>query len=158
MSHTEDQTSSARPDAPAPLPTPENRLRRQLLKGFAGTLVVGAAAFFGWTRYLFPPRRHGLLLGPVALFAPGGPPTLLPDPFTAQYSVQSTGPGQFIVLSAVCTHQGCSVDWDKATGSFLCPCHQGRYDAHGRVLGGPPPRPLPALAHHVQGDMLYLNS
>ncbi len=151
-------TDFPRPPAPAPQTAPENRLRRRLLQGVVAAAVAGTAAFFGWTRVLFPARPHRLLLGRVADFLPGAPPALLPDPFAAQYSVQCTGTGRFVVLSALCTHQGCSVDWDKATGSFLCPCHQGRYDASGRVIGGPPPLPLASLPHHIAGDKLFLNS
>jgi menaquinol-cytochrome c reductase iron-sulfur subunit len=45
-------------------------------------------------------------------------------------------------LSPTCTHLGCQVRWDRETTRFLCPCHGGAYDALGRVLEGPPPRPL----------------
>ena len=48
-------------------------------------------------------------------------------------------------LSATCTHLGCQVVWDGAAERFNCPCHGGSYDASGRVLGGPPPRPLDAI-------------
>lgn len=48
-------------------------------------------------------------------------------------------------LSATCTHLGCQVAWDAAAERFNCPCHGGTYDAAGRVLGGPPPRPLDAV-------------
>lgn len=44
-------------------------------------------------------------------------------------------------LSLVCTHLGCVVGED-ADGGFLCPCHGSRFDAQGKVLGGPAPRPL----------------
>lgn len=158
MPETNPPASPGPPDAPAPLPTPENRLRRQLLKALAGTVAVGTATWFGWTRFLFPPRRHGLLLGPVTNFKPGAPPTLIPNTDNAQYAIQNTGQGEFLVLSAICTHQGCSVAWDARAGNYLCPCHLGRYDTSGKVIGGPPPRPLPSLPNHVQGDMLYLNS
>jgi Rieske Fe-S protein len=48
-------------------------------------------------------------------------------------------------LSATCTHLGCQVRWEKEKQRFLCPCHGGVYDAHGRVLEGPPPRPLDTI-------------
>ena len=52
-------------------------------------------------------------------------------------------------LSATCTHLGCQVRWDRDAKRFLCPCHGGAYDAHGRVIEGPPPRPLDAVAVRV---------
>jgi menaquinol-cytochrome c reductase iron-sulfur subunit len=48
-------------------------------------------------------------------------------------------------LSATCTHLGCQVQWEGSAERFHCPCHGGIYDASGRVLGGPPPRPLDAV-------------
>lgn len=43
-------------------------------------------------------------------------------------------------ISSVCTHLGCIVnvtDW-----GFQCPCHGSRYNADGKVTGGPAPRSL----------------
>jgi len=48
-------------------------------------------------------------------------------------------------FSAVCSHLGCIVDWDSRQEQFLCPCHGGRYDINGNVIGGPPPAPLTRL-------------
>jgi Rieske Fe-S protein len=53
-------------------------------------------------------------------------------------------------LSATCTHLGCQVRWEKEKRKFLCPCHGGAYDARGRVVEGPPPRPLDEI--HVRVD------
>jgi thiosulfate dehydrogenase [quinone] large subunit len=41
--------------------------------------------------------------------------------------------------SAICTHQGCSVNYDKASKHLICPCHSAVYDpANGaKVLAGP---------------------
>ena len=44
----------------------------------------------------------------------------------------------FIALSNVCPHLGCKVYWEGATDSFFCPCHNGRFDAEGIPLEGPP--------------------
>jgi Rieske Fe-S protein len=52
-------------------------------------------------------------------------------------------------LSATCTHLGCQVRWDKETKRFRCPCHGGVYDASGKVVGGPPPRPLDSVEARV---------
>jgi Rieske Fe-S protein len=48
-------------------------------------------------------------------------------------------------LSAVCQHLGCRVHWDDGAQQFKCPCHGGIYDREGRVVAGPPPRPLERL-------------
>ena len=65
-------------------------------------------------------------------------------------------PGEFIALSAVCTHLGCIVQWQPGKDQFLCPCHGGLYSADGRVLAGPPPRPLEQLAVTVQDDQVLI--
>ncbi|MCS6936122.1 MAG: Rieske (2Fe-2S) protein [Candidatus Bipolaricaulota bacterium] len=61
-----------------------------------------------------------------------------------------------IALSARCTHQGCLVQWDEQRGTFACPCHGGRFDAHGNVLAGLPTRPLPQLRAEMIQDEIYL--
>lgn len=56
-------------------------------------------------------------------------------------------------FSAICTHLGCTVSqWLADKKAFLCPCHKGIYDPrHGaKVIGGPPPRPLPMLPVKVE--------
>lgn len=58
--------------------------------------------------------------------------------------VVNTGEG-FRAVSAVCTHLGCVVKWRKARRQFFCPCHGGRFDLEGEVLGGPAPEPLAQL-------------
>jgi len=52
-------------------------------------------------------------------------------------------------VSATCTHLGCQVHWDGKDGKFRCPCHGGVYDPTGKVLEGPPPRPLDSLEARI---------
>jgi glycine/D-amino acid oxidase-like deaminating enzyme/nitrite reductase/ring-hydroxylating ferredoxin subunit len=54
--------------------------------------------------------------------------------------------GQLHVLSSVCTHAGCVVQWNPAEQTWDCPCHGGRYTATGERLYGPPPADLETLA------------
>lgn len=51
--------------------------------------------------------------------------------------------GEYRAFSAICTHLACLVDWRKEQGDVFCPCHGGRFDLEGKVIGGPPPKPLP---------------
>jgi len=62
----------------------------------------------------------------------------------------------FIVLSKVCTHLGCLIDYEKAKKRFLCPCHAGVFDLEGNVVSGPPPAPLPQFALKIEGDNLVI--
>jgi Rieske Fe-S protein len=52
-------------------------------------------------------------------------------------------------LSATCTHLGCQVQWDGAGKKFKCPCHGGVYAADGKVVSGPPPRPLGTIEARI---------
>jgi menaquinol-cytochrome c reductase iron-sulfur subunit len=52
------------------------------------------------------------------------------------------GPDDFIAISTRCAHAGCPVRFIQAAGEFICPCHGGVYDFQGKVIGGPPVRPL----------------
>ncbi len=51
----------------------------------------------------------------------------------------------YLAFSGKCPHLGCGYKWrrHKLLGQvFLCPCHLSIYDAAGKVLEGPAPRPL----------------
>ncbi len=65
-------------------------------------------------------------------------------------------PGGFVAFSAVCTHLGCVIKWEKDKGEFLCPCHAGRFSAEGKVLGGPPPKPLESIPAALEGDQVMV--
>jgi Rieske Fe-S protein len=57
---------------------------------------------------------------------------------------------KFVAFSAVCTHNGCTVQFDPSTAEFVCPCHGGIFDGRtGQVLQGPPPSPLPSIPVQV---------
>jgi Rieske Fe-S protein len=51
-------------------------------------------------------------------------------------------PTEYIAISTRCAHLGCPVRFVPAAGNFICPCHGGVYDFEGKVIGGPPVRPL----------------
>jgi Rieske Fe-S protein len=53
-----------------------------------------------------------------------------------------TAEGNFIALSATCTHLDCIVQYKEDTKQIWCACHNGIYDMTGRNISGPPPRSL----------------
>ncbi len=69
--------------------------------------------------------------------------------------VVNHGSGKFTVFDDRCTHLGCPYSWNDKSGKFDCPCHGGVFDAEGRVLGGPPPRPLDRYEYKVENGVLY---
>ena len=51
--------------------------------------------------------------------------------------------GELHLMSARCTHMGCTVAWSAAEHVFECPCHGSRFGPAGEVVNGPAARPLP---------------
>lgn len=60
-------------------------------------------------------------------------------------------------FSAVCTHLGCIVQYEPKSKMIWCACHNGTYDLHGRVISGPPPRPLQEYAVHLRNDNVVIS-
>jgi cytochrome b6-f complex iron-sulfur subunit len=51
--------------------------------------------------------------------------------------------GRWIALTAVCTHLGCTVQYEPQADRIHCACHGGVYNAYtGANVSGPPPKPL----------------
>jgi len=51
----------------------------------------------------------------------------------------------WVAFSAVCTHLGCTVQFEPQQNRIHCACHGGVYDPHtGKNISGPPPSPLTA--------------
>lgn len=67
-------------------------------------------------------------------------------------------PDGLVAYSAQCMHLGCPVTFAAQRDIFHCPCHGGEYDpTQGcKVIGGPPPKPLPQLPIKVEGGNLVV--
>ncbi len=51
--------------------------------------------------------------------------------------------GNYKVISAVCTHMGCTPIWIDEKSRWECPCHGSIFNEKGVVTAGPAPSPLP---------------
>lgn len=119
-----------------------------LLTGVIGTLAAGT--FWPLWRYLNPKEEKGAkgtVSIPRSQVPVGGAHFFHFEGHTAVLLQPS--PGDFTALSAVCTHLGCIVEWRPERGVLFCPCHAGVFSTSGKVLSGPPPRPLPSYPVEV---------
>jgi cytochrome b6-f complex iron-sulfur subunit len=63
---------------------------------------------------------------------------------------------EFIALSNICTHQGCTVSYDPGNNNLPCPCHGSVYSTSGSVLQGPADAPLKKYELSQEGDILTI--
>jgi Rieske Fe-S protein len=63
--------------------------------------------------------------------------------------------GALAAFSQKCTHLSCAVYYSAERNRLECPCHEGYFSIDtGRVLQGPPPRPLPRVRVEERNGML----
>lgn len=63
-----------------------------------------------------------------------------------------------VAVDSLCTHQGCSVDWESDTGVFACPCHGSSFNADGTVATGPATTPLGTFEAIIEGDLVLVRA
>lgn len=68
-----------------------------------------------------------------------------------------TDKGEFVALSATCTHLACIVQYRQDTKQVWCACHNGIYDLHGRNISGPPPKPLEEMVVNIKNDEINIS-
>jgi Rieske Fe-S protein len=162
---------------------PEDPARRKLFASVAAGAGVAIAGALGapLVRFVLAPlagrasrARVRLDLGPASAFdatreGKAGPHEVildraLEDAYMTRrvkervLIVRDAGaPSGLAALSPTCSHLGCGVAWSAERNAFLCPCHGGVYAADGKVLGGPPPRPLGRLPLVVEGGRVRVD-
>ncbi|CAH2031048.1 QcrA and Rieske domain-containing protein [Trichlorobacter ammonificans] len=135
----------------------ENNGRRKFLGLCLGGLAAGATAAVAYPVYRYlAPRGADATAGTVTIpekELPPGEAKFLEFAGSAAVVVRTKN-GDLIALSAVCTHLGCIVQWEKDKQGFVCPCHAGYYTANGDVISGPPPRPLKKLPVRIADGVI----
>jgi len=130
--------------------------RRWIDALLGGSLVAWAAAvIYPILKYLTPPKDAG---GPNKVTLTDAQKQELANKGSL---ITRIGTDRVIVLkkkdeklgafSAKCTHEGCTVQFVPADALIWCACHNGKFALDGRVISGPPPRPL--AAYVVDGDL-----
>jgi cytochrome b6-f complex iron-sulfur subunit len=122
----------------APRPASRRRTLAILAAGVPG-VALGCVA-------RQPPDRR--LRVPLARLGPTG---RLEIEYAGEPAVLVRTAGGVVARSLLCSHFGCRVQWEPDKERYHCPCHEGTFDGEGRLLGGPPIRPLRALPVEVSG-------
>jgi cytochrome b6-f complex iron-sulfur subunit len=121
--------------------------RRFVMTAVLGILSVN---FLMFLRFFFP----RVLYEPKAQFKIGYPSDFgfgVDTKFQSQHRIWVVRNTEGIfVISAVCTHLGCTPDWKPSENKFKCPCHGSGYDSEGINFEGPAPRPMDRA--HVELD------
>jgi len=60
-------------------------------------------------------------------------------------------------FEAKCPHEQCDLNYAPDSQKIECPCHAALFDLTGKVLEGPPPRPLETYQAIVDGERILFN-
>jgi cytochrome b6-f complex iron-sulfur subunit len=136
--------------------------RRQMLKraglvtaGVAAAGVLAACGSSGGSTNDTPSRSTGGGSRALAKVSdvPAGGALSVKDADGNELLLTQASAGTIVALSAICTHQGCTVKGDG--GELVCPCHGSVFDLSGGNVSGPAPKPLSQVdVHVVNGEVL----
>ena len=128
--------------------------RRALLRAFAGGgALTAVATLAGCSRK--PSLKPTQALVPLSQVPKQGRLTVL----VAGRPVElRRTDGGVAARSLLCSHFGCTVAWHAEKDAYLCPCHEGVYDAAGAVVSGPPTKGLADVPVAVHGADLVVGA
>lgn len=129
-------------------------------RGFIRVSSIAALAVVGvGLGRLFPKKAAAVSAGPAKIIedsalavgkihnftSKSGSPAVLFKSKTGVYA-----------YSAVCTHEGCTVQYNSASKNLQCGCHGAVFDPgkDGKVLTGPTNKPLPKIKVAVEGPWI----
>ena len=75
---------------------------------------------------------------------------------SGNFLVARTAQDTFNAMTAVCTHEGCTVERYQS-GTFTCPCHGSQFNASGGVVKGPASTALRRFNASFSGGVLTIS-
>jgi Rieske Fe-S protein len=127
--------------------------RRALLLSLGGGALAAAAALTSCSKK--PALKPTQALVPLSQVPKEGRTKILVAGRPVELRRTETG---VAARSLLCSHFGCTVAWHAERDAYLCPCHEGVYDAAGGVVSGPPTKGLADVPVEVHGDDLVVGA
>jgi cytochrome b6-f complex iron-sulfur subunit len=140
--------------------------RREFLQVIQASLVAGGAGAIGLPLSACGPATGSTdatvaVVGGVATLTFAQFPALksagggvVVQAGNAPIAVIRTGPTTAVALSAICTHEGCTVGWQQSTDNLFCGCHGSAFSTTGAVTNGPARQPLTQFASKLNADSI----
>ncbi|HYT59123.1 MAG TPA: Rieske (2Fe-2S) protein [Haliangiales bacterium] len=142
---------------------PDKTLNQKFARRSFLDFLLGASSVAWLGSILYPVIRY---LKPLPRAGPSGPTHLTREELAKlekehfvivpvsgkRVLVLQNAAQQILALDAKCTHEGCTVQYLPGESAIWCACHNARFDLDGRVVSGPPPRPLPKYVAERQED------
>jgi cytochrome b6-f complex iron-sulfur subunit len=116
---------------------------RLLQAGWWSLALAGIAGAWSSVRFFWPRTSYS----PPTTFLAGRPDDYGPGEVSVRFLEERRvwivrGDEGIYALVARCSHLGCRPNWFAEERRFKCPCHGSNFDADGKVIAGPAPRPL----------------
>ena len=136
--------------------------RREFLDyiiGMSGAALAGSI-IFPTLKYIIPPKGSDVDISKVTAAKVGELPPNSAKVFrfgNKPAILVNTPQGVLKAFTAVCTHLNCTVQYSQESSHIWCACHNGRFDLNGKVISGPPPRPLEEYKVNVTGQDIIVS-
>lgn len=127
----------------APLKVTRRGLFAASVAGWGAFATAGGIGTLAVVRFLFPnvsfepPQQF-----PTKEVSEFGPGTVDETYKEANGVWMVNTENRLMAISTVCTHLGCTPNWQAGDQKFKCPCHGSGYYINGVNFEGPTPRPL----------------
>jgi len=127
--------------------------------GISGAALAGSV-LFPMLKYIYPPEGSDIDISEAVAAKVG---ELLPNSakifrFGNKPAILINTPGGALkAFNAVCTHLNCTVQYSQETSHIWCACHNGRFDLSGKVISGPPPKPLEEFKVNAVGENIIVS-
>lgn len=109
-----------------------------------------------------PVINAGVVGGAVTLAVDAASPlasvggTALVQSASGSFLVSRTAQDAFTALTAVCTHEGCTITQFQSP-TYFCPCHGSKFNTSGGVVQGPAVSPLRAFTTRFSNNVLTIS-
>lgn len=135
--------------------------RRKFLAGMTGVAAAGVTVgpIIAAAQFVFPPASMTKLPDPLEVIkvdeiAVGGLYNFAYNDAAAV--IVRPEKDMYHAFYTKCTHLGCATSWIDEDKIFYCPCHGGKFNIHGDVVGGPPPIPFVKLSLTIEDGTIWV--